>query len=239
MRTIVHVLTTCSRVGYAALTTNQEMHAMAISQKLYDEATKTYSMVTTFVGAVLQTFERNGSWDSDFIAIVWDEALGKVREVEYATTRFPTYENGAVADVTPENLAKAQAYAWGVNLSILQAQDRAQARLATQGKAVSILPTATGRSRRSKGIIMAPGTVAYVAARVLDTYATKPWSTLKTYRVALQLDGQLVYLDEDAVEVIDPEQYETPAAELERRAGRAESITNFHRPVPGFLAAVS
>lgn len=65
---------------------------------------------TSFEGAVLETRERNGYDDSDFYAIVWDEAQGKVRTVEYASTRFWTYHNGATVDATDE--AKAKAAAW-------------------------------------------------------------------------------------------------------------------------------
>ena len=65
---------------------------------------------TTFEGAVLETRERNGYDDSDFYAVVWDEAEGKVRTVEYASTRFWTYHNGAKVDATDE--AKAKAAAW-------------------------------------------------------------------------------------------------------------------------------
>lgn len=62
----------------------------------------------SYEGAVLETYERNGSWDSDFYAIVWDEAEGRVRTIEYASTRGWTYHNGANVDATPEVEAKAR-----------------------------------------------------------------------------------------------------------------------------------
>lgn len=64
----------------------------------------------SFAGAVLDIYERNGRDDSDFVAIVWDEAAGKVRDVEYGTTRFWTYNNSAGVDATEEVKAKAAAY---------------------------------------------------------------------------------------------------------------------------------
>lgn len=66
----------------------------------------------SYQGCVISTRERNMYDDSDFIAVVWDETEGKVKEVEYATTRFWTYKNSAVVDVTPENKAKAEKWAY-------------------------------------------------------------------------------------------------------------------------------
>lgn len=64
----------------------------------------------TYIGAVLDTYERNGYDDSDFLAIVWDEAEQCVKDVEYATTRGWTYLNSAAVDATDEVKAKAAAY---------------------------------------------------------------------------------------------------------------------------------
>lgn len=41
----------------------------------------------TYEGCVFETRERNFYDDSDFYAVVWDEASQDVIEVEYATTR--------------------------------------------------------------------------------------------------------------------------------------------------------
>lgn len=64
----------------------------------------------TYAGAVLATGEHNYHDDSDFYAVVWDAAEGRVREVEYATTRGWTYHNGADIDATDD--VKAAALAW-------------------------------------------------------------------------------------------------------------------------------
>lgn len=67
-------------------------------------------MRTDYVGAVLATGEMNGYDDSDFYAIVWDEAEGRVKRITYGTTRFWTYPNNAHVDATPEVMEKAARY---------------------------------------------------------------------------------------------------------------------------------
>ena len=62
------------------------------------------------VGRVLATGEHNYYDDSDFYAIVWDDAEQRPREVEYATTRGWTYPNSALEDATPEIIEKWRAY---------------------------------------------------------------------------------------------------------------------------------
>jgi hypothetical protein len=96
---------------------------MAIQQLNYDRArslgfdtSTSYTSFSnecfdvTFVGAVLDTYERNMRDDSDFYAIVWDEEKQEVRDIEYATTRFATYNHSAHVDATDEVKVKAAAY---------------------------------------------------------------------------------------------------------------------------------
>lgn len=61
-----------------------------------------------YAGCVLEDRERNYHDDSDFYALVWDEADQRIRTIEYATTRFA---GGGFCDVdaTPEVRAKAAA----------------------------------------------------------------------------------------------------------------------------------
>lgn len=61
-------------------------------------------------GLVCYLGEHNWHDDSDFYALVWDEAKGAPREVQYATTRGWSYDNGAHVDATPEIAAKFQAW---------------------------------------------------------------------------------------------------------------------------------
>lgn len=65
----------------------------------------------TFEGATLYDRERNGYHDSDFYALVWDEEQGKVRDIEYGTTRFANTPRTALVDATDEVWEKAWAWA--------------------------------------------------------------------------------------------------------------------------------
>ena len=40
-----------------------------------------------YEGCVLDTYEHNGTWDSDWYAVCWDQAKQKIVRVEYDTTR--------------------------------------------------------------------------------------------------------------------------------------------------------
>jgi hypothetical protein len=61
-------------------------------------------------GLVCYIGEHNYHDDSDFYALIWDEAKGEPRETQYATTRGWTYDNTADVDATPEIAAKFQAW---------------------------------------------------------------------------------------------------------------------------------
>lgn len=64
----------------------------------------------TWTGLVLHLTEHNFYDDSDFYAVVWDDAKSEPREIWYATTRGWTYYNSATADATDEIRAKYTAY---------------------------------------------------------------------------------------------------------------------------------
>ena len=83
----------------------------------------------TYEGCVLSTYERNGYDDSDFYAVVWDEATKSIKDVEYATTRFYTYDCSASIDATEETLAKVEAFLFARNLQYMtaRAEDKAKA----------------------------------------------------------------------------------------------------------------
>lgn len=67
------------------------------------------SLITSHTGRVLSLRERNSYSDSDFLALVLDHD-GKFREIEYATTRGYTYDNGARIDATPEVIKAYEAH---------------------------------------------------------------------------------------------------------------------------------
>lgn len=89
-------------------------------------------------GAVLELRERNGYHDSDFYAIVWDEGEGKIKDVEYDTTRFAG-GGSAHVDATPEVKVKADAYMEECAYQRIKAQDERDAHTPTEGKVVKVV----------------------------------------------------------------------------------------------------
>lgn len=63
----------------------------------------------SYVGCVLDTFERNGRDDSDFYAVCWDEAQGRVVTVMYDTTRCGGLGTAHI-DATEDTIRKAYRY---------------------------------------------------------------------------------------------------------------------------------
>lgn len=73
-------------------------------------------------GRVVGLGEHNYHDDSDFYALVWDDAQGRPVEIQYASTRGPTYDNSADVDATPEVAAKYAAYLEAARLRALIAR---------------------------------------------------------------------------------------------------------------------
>lgn len=160
----------------------------------------------TYEGCVLTTRERNGYDESDFYAIVWDEAYKCVREVEYDSTR---YAGGAAAsqDYTEEVVAKV--YAYCCNLFAHQAYNTAvdTATRFQKGKRIvvtkSVKRAKDARNNVPKGMT---GTVMQLSdssfgARVqfVDDQADQdvPMDRWKHYH----------WVSAENVEVVEPEQY--------------------------------
>jgi hypothetical protein len=72
---------------------------------------------TSFEGRVVAEYERNGYDDSDFMAVVYDEATCEFRHVMYATTRGWTYANSCVVDAPDCVMALYGAYLKGLEAS--------------------------------------------------------------------------------------------------------------------------
>jgi len=92
-----------------------------------------------FKGKVLATRERNYHDDSDFIAIYWDEGKKAIKEFEYATTRFWSYNNEAMRDATEEVQAEAQKYLEDVYFEMLVKENDEQAERVAEGKQVVVV----------------------------------------------------------------------------------------------------
>ena len=79
------------------------------SDKIRNRPFEPCDKIESYAGAVLYTYESNGYDDSDFHAVVWDDEAGKIKDIEYATTRAWTYHNSATVDATEDVMVKALA----------------------------------------------------------------------------------------------------------------------------------
>lgn len=182
----------------------------------------------TYQGAVLAKRERNYRDDSDFYAVVWDEAEQRVKEVDYASTRGWTYTNGAKEDATPEVLAKARAYETAAALAAAQARARRAAAAPAKGKRVRV----TGGRKVPVGT---EGTVFWadrtVAFRFRNYRRLEAWMYEDRVGLAyLGADGKPreAFLRADQVEVVRPEQYLPAEAELRASVAEVEDPGTAH-----------
>ena len=171
---------------------------------------------TTYEGCVLDTYERNGYDDSDFYAIVWDEAEQTIKHIEYASTRGWSYPNGAQVDATPEVKEKAKAYLAKQMLVKLERDNKAQAEMPYVGRKVKVV----------KGRKIKIGTIGEVFWFGEDQYKASgrnrynrynPYAGLvgkffkDRYRIGVRYteDGMVKkdFISAENVEVINPESY--------------------------------
>lgn len=157
-------------------------------------------MHTTYRGCVLNTYERNGSSDSDFYASVWDDETGTIKSIEYATTRGWSYPNGATVDATNEVKAKANAYLKVQSKITWDRQNETEAKTPAKGKTLRVF----------KGRKVKIGTVGecfwYGKGKKFNP---SRWARA-SMRVGLKVGGETVWVDADHVEVVDWEQYLKP-----------------------------
>lgn len=173
---------------------------------------------SSYVGAVLSLREMNGYDDSDFYASVWDEAEGRVKEVEYASTRGWTYLNGASIDATPEVRAKAAAWYAARRLEALKAEAAEKARTPAVGKLAKVV---RGRkvAKGTEGTIIWVGEGKYYGP--IPRYRSAAWSTKGALRVGLKdAAGTVHWTAASNVEVTDPEEWVESLESLEARATR-------------------
>ena len=168
----------------------------------------------SYEGAVLATRERNFYDDSDFYAVVWDEATGRIAEVEYATTRGWTYANSATVDATPEVIEKAYAYARGLALADLKDRAASKARKVAKGKFVRVVK---GRKvpKGTEGEVfwVGPGKAySYYAAK----YGVPDRVGFKT------ADGTTYWTAASNLEVLDPEDWVDDLDTLTARAANVD-----------------
>lgn len=189
---------------------------MSITYPVYTGSTVT-GHTTEYAGAVLTTREENYYDDSDFYAVVWDEASQQVKRVDYGSTR---YAGGGYAheDATPEVIAKAEAWLreWRIRttlrLAALTAADVAE------GKRVQVV---AGRK-------VAHGTVGTVVRLWQRESRYGTWTTAKRALVR-QDDGAEFWTDQKNLAVVDPQQYIPAEADVRAECARQRSIP-YHAP---------
>lgn len=172
----------------------------------------------TYKGAVLMTYERNGYDDSDFFAIVYDEATDSLKHVEYASTRGWTYMDGAKVDATDEVKAKAREVIRRQSFRQMAAAAADAAEAPEVGKTVTV----------TKGRKVPKGTSGTVVWKGVDGYKSTQWAT--HYRVGLKdADGTVHWTSADNVKVTDPQEYMPAWADLEARAARYAAGNNWRQ----------
>lgn len=155
----------------------------------------------SYEGAVLSLREMNGYDDSDFYALVWDDAAGAPKEVQYATTRGWTYNNGADVDATPEVLAKYAAYT--------AAKQKAAALYAAQQAAAA--PHKGALVKVAKGRKFPKGKLGKQIGDASLAFHHKPYRNgyvdIKVYKaLVMWLDGSGAdYVDVKNLEVVEAE----------------------------------
>lgn len=149
-----------------------------------------------YAGCVLSWHEHNGYNDSDWHAVVWDEASQKVIEVEYMTTRAGC-TGVAEIDITTENLRKVYNFYRTSTKEIYEESDIYRAKKPGIGKECKVI----------RGRKVPVGTIGKVAWMNPEY---NPYSRLTVEMCgivcdSLQYKNQRVPLD--YLEVIDFEKY--------------------------------
>lgn len=103
-----------------------------------------------FVGATIAKRERNGYDDSDFLALV-ETQEGEYKWIEYATTRFATYDMYATIDATEEVKTRYTAYEKDRQARAKAAHADVEAHMPRKG--LFAIVTAKGKHAGKSGVI--------------------------------------------------------------------------------------
>lgn len=157
---------------------------MAIVSNIYKDNEKHYE------GRVLYTYESNGYDDSDWYAIVWDDAEQKVKTINYATTRCAGYGDAEI-DADGYAIRKAYGYYKKQCREIFDKHvNQKNAMKIEKGDIVII----------TKGRKIKKGTVAkcFWAGTRYNAY-----SRHDEQRIGLEVDGEKVFTNADNAEPVD------------------------------------
>lgn len=155
--------------------------------------------IETFTGATLADREKNYHDDSDFYALVWDEAKERVWAVQYASTRYACdTRNHATVDATPDCLEKVEAWVRKTLAQILLEES------VDLSKKITLHKRVVSVSKRSKKFPL--GSEGWTSTPYADAYGN--W----VVDIDL-LDGTRVYgVGLLQMQVVEPEAYvHTPA----------------------------
>ena len=185
-----------------------------------------YDGIERFAGCVLDTYEHNGSWDSDFYAVVWDEEQQAIRSIEYATTRACTDDCWAKVDATPDVIEKAKAYMKSFIFDCLKGKAAKQALIPGVGKNVEVVG---GRKHKGKiGVAFWKG---------VDQYKSSRWWTVYSLGVKAD-DGTKFFVPEDYLRVTDPEDWIDSLDEIRAEANRLARNPFYALFNAGFLMSI-
>lgn len=177
-----------------------------------------------YKGAVLQTYERNGYDDSDFIAIVYDVKTDTVKEVEYASTRHAG-GGDATVDATEDIRDAARYVLFEERIAASVEHSRKVAREVAMGKEVFVTATKAGKDRKLGGKDVKAGTIGTVVFVGDDRYRRGA----KRFGILTET-GERIYGGAEVFEVVDPESYEVSEELLRDTYSPESSIKSFYRP---------
>jgi hypothetical protein len=173
-------------------------------------------MKVTYESRVLETRERNGYDDSDFYAVVFDDQTGDTTTVEYATTRFWTYNNSATVDADDETLERVEAVLTNRYFDCHRADHAARMSRVASGRKATLARTV----RSKKNGTFAEGETGRVFWFGPDKYAPR-WKS-EAHRAGVEFaDGRKHYFSTDDLVGVADSDFDAGAA-LEYAAFQAK-----------------
>lgn len=173
------------------------------------------SVIKSYDGCVIRTWERNGSWDSDFFADCVNIETGEIDCVEYDTTRCGGCGTAEV-DLTETNFRLYQMASYNRVIKKALEVDRNNATKVEVGKIVKVVK---GR----KVPIGTVGTVFWQKEVNYDRYGR--WYNAQM-RIGIKDEkGNVWWLNQQNVVVENPEQYRKTPQQIIREVKNKRSKT--------------